>query len=98
MNLLEYMQPHLGSIEAWSSDILIYLFCYPPNESRLRAVAAFLYGNDVPLTIATEFHCCNAASSSFDLETLDNYYSYYQEHMYKHHMGKYYNMALRKYM
>jgi len=99
MNILQCMQRHLGSIEYRPSDILIYLFCCPPNESRFRAIAKFCYGNDVPLTIATDFyHFCNAASTPFDHETLEYYYSYFQHHMYKHHMGRYYNMAARKFM
>ena len=59
----------------------------------------FCYGNDVPLTIASDFyHFCNVASSPFDHETLDYYYSYFQYHMYKHDMGRYYNMAAGKCM
>jgi len=99
MNILECMQRHIGSIEYWPSDILVFLFCCPPNESRLRAIANFCYGNDVPLTIASDFYYfCNAASTPFDHETLDHYYSYFQCHLYKHHMGRYYNMAAGKFM
>jgi len=98
MNILECMQRHLGSIESWPSDILVYLSCCP-NESRLRAIAMFCYGNDVPLTIASDFyHFSNAASTPFHHETLDHYYAYFQYHMYEHHMGRYYNMAAGKFM
>jgi len=99
MNILECVQRHLGCIEYWPSDILVNLFSCPPNESRLRAIAKFCYGNDVPLTIATDiYHFCNAASTPFDHETLDYYYSYFQYHLNKHHMGRYYNMAAGKFV
>ena len=99
MNILECIQRHLGSIESWPSDILVYLFCCPPNESRLQAIAMFCYGNDVPLTIASGFyHFSNAASTPFEHEKLDHYYAYFQYYMYKHHMGRYYNMSARKFM
>jgi len=43
LNLLECMQWHLRLIEAWPTDVLIYLFCCPPSEPRLRTVAGFSY-------------------------------------------------------
>jgi len=80
MNLLEYMQPYLGSIEAWPSDILVCLFCCPPTKSRLRGVARVFYRNDVPLTIDSAFfYTCKDAWSSFDIETLNDWYSYWQK-------------------
>ena len=36
MTILECMERHLGSIESWPSDILVLLFCCPPNESRFE--------------------------------------------------------------
>ena len=99
MNILECVQRHLGCIEYWPSDILVNLFSCPPNESRLRAIAKFCYWNDVLLTIASDFYnFSNAASTPFDHETLDYYYTYFQYHMYKHHMGRYYNMAAGKFI
>ena len=98
LTILECMQRHLGSIESWPSDILVYLFCCPPNESRLRAIASFCYGNDVPLSIASDFyHFYNAASTPFDHEAMERYYSYFQFYLYKHRQGKYY-MSARKFM
>jgi len=98
LTILECMQRHLGSIESWPSDILVYLFCCPPNESRLRAIASFCYGNDVPLSIPSDFyHFYNAASTPFDHEAMERYYSYFQFYLYKHRQGKYY-MSARKFM
>jgi len=99
MTILECMERHLGSIESRPSDIFVYLFCCPPNESRLRAIASFCYGNDVPLSIASDFyHFYNAASTPFDHEAMERYYSYFQFYLYKHHQGTYFNMSARKFM
>ena len=99
MNLLECIQRHLGSIEAWPTDISFYLFCCPLSDSRIRAVAAFFYGSDVRLMIASAFfHTRNYALSPFDIEKLNDSYSYWQTSMYKHRMRQHYNMTLGKYM
>jgi hypothetical protein len=99
MTILECMERHLGSIESWPSDILVYLFCCPPNRSRLHSIASFCYGNDVPLHIASDFyHFYNSASTPFDHEEMELYYSYYQFYLNKHHQGYYYNMSARKFM
>jgi hypothetical protein len=59
----------------------------------------FCYGNNVPLTIASDFfHFCNASSTLFDLDTFEHYYSTYQYHMYTQHMGAYYNMTIGKFL
>jgi len=98
MTILECMERHLGSIESWPSDILVLLFCCPPNESRLREIASFCYGNDVHLSIASDFyHFYNTASTPFDHEAMERY-SYFQFYLYKHHQGTYFNMSTRKFM
>jgi hypothetical protein len=65
----------------------------------MAAIAMFCCGNDVPLTMTSDFyHFYNVASSPFNHETLDHYYSYFQYHKYMHHMGRYYNMAAGKFI
>jgi len=99
MTILECMERHLAYIESWPSDILVLLFCCPPNESRIREIASFCYGNDVPLSIVSDFyHFYNTASTPFDHEAMERYYSYFQYYLYKHHQGTYFNMSTRKFM
>jgi len=59
MPLLDVMTYHLGPLQSWPTYILHNLFRdhpSPTNNSRLRMVISFLYGNDVPHEMAYDFY------------------------------------------
>ena len=99
MNLLECVERHLGPIDGWPTYILFYLFCKVPISIRVKKLAAFFYGNDVPLNIASYFlHICNNASSVFVTEQMHDWYSIWRKLPRTCHMFHYYYMRHKKFM
>jgi len=102
--LLEAMTEHLGPFESWPTYILQNLFIdhpSPVNNSRLRMVISFLYGNDLPLKMACDFYiACSGltgAAARFVIEQIEEWYSQWQHSTLTRHIADYYNMLFRKF-
>jgi hypothetical protein len=50
--LLGFLEEKLGTITAWTTHVLRLLFSEEPTALRITAVAAFFYGNAIPLNAA----------------------------------------------
>ena len=55
MSELGSLQRTLGSMHSWPQDILRYLLLVAPTPYTLLELAAFFFGNGIPLLRATDF-------------------------------------------
>jgi hypothetical protein len=97
--LLKALESFLGDIDQWPSTVLSSLFIDAPNLSNINRVAAFFYGNDVPLYVASYFYdLCNAWGGSYASEVMHTYYSIWKSARYSSHLALYYNTTFKQYM
>ena len=52
MLLLQFLEAYIGIFDLWPAYVLDTLICKTSTPGRLRTLAAFLYGHDVPLGVA----------------------------------------------
>ena len=57
MDPLSTVENILGSIETWPSAIIVDLFITKPCTMIVQNVAAFMYGNFIPVEKAVLFYC-----------------------------------------
>jgi len=80
-------------------DINRYLFIDVPKPRIVRKLTAFFYGNDIPVSIASQLY--NACNDKYNLQVTEyicNLYSHWQRCRYKIHMSEYYNVRLHKFI
>ena len=98
--LLLTLEGMIGLIESWPREILWYLFCVSPSESRIKTVSAFFYGNNVPVELAYQIY---DASNTMSVKTVQQEVStwYYRwqtdDYCYGIHLGTYYSTHTRQY-
>jgi len=78
MDTLRAVEDILGDVESWSTYIIYNMFLVEPNSISVKKVAAFMYGNAVPVTSA--INCFNAcmeldSSSSYVSSAMKNWYA-----------------------
>jgi hypothetical protein len=56
MFLAQYLVSVVGVFESWPTSILRAIFVEEPTNSNVRKVAAFFYGNGLPVHIAEQFY------------------------------------------
>ena len=93
MSLLGYLESTLCSVHSWPQDILRYLFITAPTPHTLRELAAFFYGNGIPLTMATDFLVQYLSPSQDDLEFFGPKYALWERirdtpHLYEYYMSR----------
>jgi hypothetical protein len=60
MFLAQYVVSVVGVFESWPTAILHTIFVEEPTSFNVRKVAAFFYGNGLPVHIAVQFYVqCN---------------------------------------
>ena len=95
-NLVQCVEHHLGPLDTWPTHILMYLFNMVPISPRVKRVAAFFYGNNVPLNIAVAFfHASNSASSIFVGEEMCFWYHIWQSALEGSRLCYYYNVKMK---
>ena len=58
MDPLRAVEDILGDVDTWPTYIIFNIFVEVPDPSSVKKVAAFIYGNGVPLDVAVG--CFNA--------------------------------------
>jgi hypothetical protein len=64
MKLVDAIEVEIGPVETWPTSIPVILFTFDPTKSiavyQLTRLIAFWYGNNVPLSLASQFcsACC----------------------------------------
>ena len=95
--LLQFLELLIDDFEAWPTDILLATFVAQPSFHSVERIAAFSYGNGIPLRLLTRFvSLCNR---EWDHNSYLQLYSLY--HMWKMepntlHHASYYNVKHKK--
>jgi hypothetical protein len=80
-----------SQIDTWPKYIIRYLFINVPKYFIVRKLTAFLYGNDIPVSIASQLY--KACNDMYNLQVNDyiyDLYSHWQRCVYKIHISEYY--------
>jgi hypothetical protein len=102
MFLLQSVEQRLGLINTWSAYILNILFVDEPAVNNVRILAAFFYGNGVPLHMATQlYEVCNNTCNLNTIIYMSELYaqwspSVYLPTEYGFHMFRYYDISKSK--
>jgi len=69
MSILNFVESRLGSLKNWPHDILRYIFYVKPRRFTTLQLAAFFYGNKIPLDTAFELYqeCNNPTTKDIEL-------------------------------
>ena len=60
MLLLHFLVACIGAFDLWPAYVLEILICKPSTPQNIRTLAAFFYGYDVPLGVASRVYTiCN---------------------------------------
>jgi hypothetical protein len=91
MCVLQQAEQHLGQIDTWPTYIIRYLFINVPKPCIVRKFTAFFYGNDIPVSIASQLYkACNDKYNLQVNEYICDLHSHWQRCRYKIHMSEYY--------
>jgi len=99
MCVLQRIKQHLGQIDTWPTYIMKYLFIDVAKSRIVRKLTAFFYGNDIPVSIASQLY--NACNDKYNLQLTEyicDLYSQWQGCRYKIHMSECYNVRLHKFI
>jgi hypothetical protein len=100
MSLLQAVENDLGSIDAWPSYIIQYLFIDTPTPQVVEELTAFFIGTCVPKTLAYRLHhACNPATTNELVREL-YYKGYFIWQTFKtfRRMSRYYNVRMQKHV
>ena len=86
-------------MESWPTYIIYNMFLVEPNTISVKKVAAFMYGNTLPVTSA--INCFNAcmeldSSSSYVSSAMKHWYSTWDKNPYRPHIAEYYSMSSKQ--
>ena len=96
MDLLKAVEDLLGDMECWPTYVIYNMFVEEPKPSTVKKIAAFMYGNSVPINIAVRcFNACNGLNSSFVSHFVYDWYFIWDRNPYKSTEAAYYSMSLK---
>jgi hypothetical protein len=73
----QYVVSIIGVFESWPNSILRTIFVDEPTRTKVRTVAAFFYGNGLPVHIAVQFYVlCNGRRPVTITHTYAGYYNW----------------------
>ena len=98
MLLLQLLELIVGDFNEWPTDVLRDIFIESPNHLSVGRIAAFGYGNGIPLRILTRF----VALANPHWRHINSLQLYTQYHMWKgevdaSHCAQYFSMSQGKY-
>ena len=101
MDPLRAVEDILGDVESWPTYVIYNLFVVKPNTISVKKVAAFMYGNAVPVSRA--INCFNAcmeldSSNSYISSAMQNWYSVWDKNPYRPHKAEYYSMSSKQWL
>jgi hypothetical protein len=97
MSTLKWVEEVVGGVESWPTCMILNMFVVQPNEHAMKKVAAFLYGNGVPVEMAVECYvACRGREhiQAINQAILSWYYTWNRE-THKRHMSEYYNIRYK---
>jgi hypothetical protein len=88
-----------GEFESWPSNIFQLCVCTRPSAANIREVAAFFYGNGLPLRYASFFYLmCNERGRLITTQTMFAFYTLWHSDKTTSHHAQYYNMRHKTFM
>jgi len=94
MSILSFIETKIGSLHNWPLDIQRYTFCIRPSNYTTITIAAFCYGNKIPLDLALELFQDYNHPSSEHIELFRNKYETWPQRTRSRHIFYYYNMSI----
>jgi hypothetical protein len=94
MSNLGFLENKLGSLHNWPQDILQYLFLFDRLSTYTTLeLAAFFYGNKIPLNTALDLfrECCETTSEN--IEFFCEKYATWERRKDREHIYEYYDMS-----
>jgi hypothetical protein len=99
MDPLSAVENILGGVEFWPSSVLIDLSITQPCTVTVINVAAFMYGNNVPVEKAVDcFVACVRIDCYYVACTVKDWYSTCDKLPYKTHLAQYFSMTFKRKM
>jgi len=99
MDPLSAVENNLGGVEIWPSSIIIDLFITKHCTISVINVAAFMYGNNVPVEKAVDcFVACVGIDSYYVSCAVKDWYSTWDNLPYKTHFAQYFSMTFKRTM
>jgi hypothetical protein len=99
MLLLTFLRLCIGEFDTWPSNIFHLLVCTRPTAATIREVAAFFYGNGLPLCYASFFYLtCNEQASFLTTQIMFTIYSLWYSDKTTCHHARYYNVKHKTFM
>jgi len=97
MDPLQAVEDILGNVESWPTYVIYNIFVEEPCPESIKKVAAFMYGNGVPLDVAFEcFNACCGLNCSWVSQTMSKWYSKRDSHPHWKHKAEYYSMSFKQ--
>ena len=98
MLLLQFLELIVDHFNRWPTDILLAIFVDPPCHQSVERIAAFAYGNGIPLRVLTRFvTLVNPQWRHIHSLQLYTHYHMWKVEVDATHCGQYFSMALGKY-
>ena len=100
MNPLQEVEDIVGEpVENWPTYVIYNMFLVEPNTISVKKVAAFMYGNAVPVISAINcFNACMGLDCYYVSRALKNWYSIWDNNPYKPHKAEYYSMSSKQWL
>ena len=93
MSELGALERTLGSMHSSPQDILRYLFLVAPTSYTLLELAAFFFGNKIPLLQATDFLLECFSPSQDHIDYFRSKYDVWERNRNQSHLYEYYDMS-----
>jgi len=99
MDPLSAVEHILGHVETWPSSIIIDLFITKPCTLSAIHVAAFMYGNNIPVEKAVDcFVACVGINSYYVSCAVKDLYTTWDNLPSKTHLAQYFSMTSKRRM
>jgi len=99
MEPLRAIEDISGDVESWPVYLIYDIFVLEPNTNSVKNVAAFMYGNGVPIEIAVDcFIACIVLDSYYVSCAMKNLYCIWDKNPHTAHKARYYSMTLKRWM
>ena len=95
MLLLHFLEACIGAFDLWPVYVHEILFCKTSTPQNIRTLAAFFYGHDVPLGVASRvYSICNPYAENDHVfpYAMGGYYSAFYSRHDSRYMAQYYDV------
>jgi len=100
MNPSQKVEDIVGeAVENWPTYVIYNMFLEIPSRTTVKKVAAFMYGNCVPLHTALDcFIACVKTYSYFITVAMQEFYYLWNKYPTRKHKAQYYSITLKRWI